>query len=106
MRNPGTGGSREFTKHIRLDGTRIDVEYAGVPANHLVANEFSLDFLSMLMRGRRQSIRRAAPDQARVERSDLDLGATVSTACNLNVFVCHEHRSREPAVASRLFGLR
>ena len=30
VRNPDTGGPTEFTKHIRLNGTRIDVEYDGV----------------------------------------------------------------------------
>src|SRR5262249_7629319 len=79
LRGPDTGGPIEFTKHIRLSGTCIEVEYDGVKADHLVANEFSLDFLSMLMHGRRQSIRRAAADQVRVERTDINLGVMVST---------------------------
>jgi hypothetical protein len=53
-REPQTGVG-DFQKAFRLAGNQIEVTYSGaVPAAHLVANEFSLDLLGMLMRGERQ----------------------------------------------------
>jgi hypothetical protein len=49
-----------FAKSIKLAGTQITITYsgAGLDAGHKVANEFSLDFYSMLMEGKRQTVDR------------------------------------------------
>src|SRR5262249_23908496 len=49
-----TGGPTS-TKTISLAGNRIRVEYSGTPIGHSVANEFSLDHLTMLTLGATQS---------------------------------------------------
>jgi hypothetical protein len=61
-----------FTKTITLDGNTIRVAYAGTLHNHLVANEFSLDHLSMLTDGAMQTRTVIDEDhEIRLQRDDL-----------------------------------
>ena len=68
-----------FSKTITLDGGRIRIAYAGTKKGHRVANEFSLDHLSMLLSGATQTVD-FGERQITVLRSDLSpqLRATVT----------------------------
>jgi hypothetical protein len=69
----------EFSKTITLDGNSIHVAYAGTQQGHQVANEFSLDHLTMLTHGVRQTRKIVAKErQIAVLRTDLAPPLTVT----------------------------
>ena len=69
----------EFTKRLRLDGTSLQITYAGARAGHVVGNEFSVDLLASIQDAA-QITRRPSPSGREISLVMPECGAVTISA--------------------------